>query len=165
MSRNCQMLYGPDELHSYSASGLQRFAPNLWSLRKALNAESAIFKLDLRPEIEVSAGKGFKITGYDVIYAVTQQALTATPTDRLATNSFTNAAVPTVTNIPVGGSSFPTAINTGSQVNVVHRTVTTPAFLTTSTAKVNLELIFPCNTNTILDIFGVNVEYTQNSID
>jgi hypothetical protein len=157
-----QQLYGPDELHSYSSSGLQRFSPNLWSLRKALNAESAIFKLDIRPEIEVAAGKGFKMTAYDVIYSVTQQALTATPTDRLAINSFANAAVPTVTNITVGGASFPTAINTGSQVNVVHRTVTTPAFLTTTDSKVDLELVFPCDTNTILDIFGVNILYVEN---
>ena len=162
MAKDFQQIYSPQCLRSYSTTAPFRLSSGLWSVRKALNAETAVFLLELQPAIETTSNKGTKLNAFDVIYSVTGSALTAAPSDSLKIKHFANAAAPSLTPVTVGGSSYSTAAQTGGQTYVVHRTITTPTYLNTAVSSYSLELTFPCDTNSTLDLLGVNIYYTSN---
>ena len=151
-----QKLLSPNEFRSYSSTAPFRYSAGLWSIRKALNAENAVFSLDISPEID--SKKGTKLTAFDVIYRVSGGNLTAALTDKLVIKTFANLTNPMVTPVAVNGSAYPTA--TAATTYVVHRTLTNPVFLTTNVSGYNLELTFACSNATVLDILGLNIAYT-----
>jgi hypothetical protein len=164
MTGTLQKTLTPFGFQTFSSAQPNRFSHGLWSLRKATADENAVFHVPIIPEVLTNNGHGFEMTSYDVIYGVSGQALAGTPTDNLVTKKFVNAALPTITNTAVGGSAYQTAINTVlGQTYVIHRTITTPAFINTADTSMALELVFPCNIGTILDIYGVNIYFTQTT--
>jgi hypothetical protein len=156
-----QVIYGPTELRTFSTAAPNRFAPNIWSLRKGLSAESAVFSLTMTPQLSTTTNHGTKVTALDVIYSVSGADLTAAPTDSLAIVHYANGAKPTLTQQTLAGGSYSTAVNNvPGQTYVVHRTISSPIFINSGASTLNLELTFPCDNNTILDILGINVEFS-----
>jgi len=157
---NYQRIYSPNDIRSFTTAAPFRLGKNLWSLRKGLSAENAVFSLDITPQISTSNNHGTKPTSFDVVYSVSGANLTSAPTDSLSVNSFANAANPTVTALTLTGGPYPTAVNSTGQVYVLRRTISGADYINTGVSAMNLELTFPCDANTILDILAVNINFT-----
>lgn len=163
---NHQQWYSVDMLRSFSELKPMRVgSSNLWCKRKALNQESALFALDIAPQINTSDNKGYEIIKYEVVYAVSGAALTSAPTDNLSITQFTNNAAPTLTRLAFSGASFPTAISSPGTTYVVTRSLSAPVYVTPVTPpnKLSLELTFPCDQSTALDIYGIMIHYVSSN--
>lgn len=157
---NHQQFLSVENFRSYSDAKVLRIAPDVWCLRKAPNAESAVFSVDVCPQYNTAANGGYKLISFDVVYAVSGAALTAAPTEVLSTLSFVDSKAPTVTKFAIGGSAYKTTLNaTTGQTYVVNRTITSPVLINSGTSKTSIEFVFPCDTNTLLDIYGINLRY------
>jgi len=164
---NHQQFFAASELQTYSNARPLRISSTSWCLRKATNNESAVFELSICPQYNTANNGGFKLVSFDVVYAVSQDALSSAPTETLSTITYNSAAVPTVATLACGGTSYPTAVNpVTNQTYVINRTVTSPVLLHSGVVKMALELTFPCTAATLLDIYGINIRYsTATTVD
>jgi hypothetical protein len=162
-TKNFQRFETPWSIRSFTSASPYRLSKNLWSLRKGASEEKAVFTIDLNPEITTRAGKGFRLIGYDVVYAVSGSELAGAPTDALSLNTFVSGLAPTVTSLTVTGAAFSTAALSDGRTYVVHRELQNPRYVNNPTSSLNLELTFPCSTTSVLDLFGVNLWYSKNN--
>jgi hypothetical protein len=118
--------------------------------------------VDLTNELRTTASKGFELIGYSVVYGVSTTALTATPTDSLGVKTFANNTPVSVSAIAAAGDSFQTAVQ--SNPYVINQTVSSPSFLNSTLSAVTLEVSFPTDTTTVLDFYGVGLQFTRQTL-
>jgi hypothetical protein len=138
-----------------------RNAQNNWSFQLSPSLLNATLYIDLTNEIRTSASKGFQLTSFDVIYSVAVSDLNSTPSEALAVKSYANNSPVSLSSVTVGGTSYATAVQANPYK--INRTISSPSYLN-SGACLSMELTFPTALTTVLNFYGIQLNFTRQSL-
>lgn len=137
---------------------LTRNAQANYSYAHSVADETSILAIDITNSINTTTSKGFKLTSFDVIYAIATGALDAHTITLDKVNYVNNASI-AITSVPLTGS-LATAVQ--ANVYVTNIAVTTPAFNNTTASKYVVELTVNNSASSVYNFYGLNLHFSKN---
>lgn len=137
---------------------VSRGAQSNYSLLKSAADETAIVAIDITNEINTNSNKGFKLKSFDVIYAISTDAMDAHTVTLDKVSHADNTAL-TITAQTITGT-LATATQTNPYVSAI--TLSTPAYNNTADSHYIVELTVNTKATTIYNFYGLVLKFIKN---
>ena len=130
--------------------------------RKTAAAEIPIIVFDVSNIVRTTAGRGFQLNSFDIVYRIGTANLIA-HTVVLSTVSFTDntGATPTITTPAITGTLITTF---AANIRVTNITIDTPGYLNTIAARHVISITVNAAATSVYDVYGVNLRFQKSGI-